>query len=195
MKQHRIIAITVSVTLLYAGVSLGAPSKGATERPKHQITLQIPEPAPALPTAAEPIIVPSTSTPTSPTATAAGEAIDWQVLAGGGGDAAGGVYAVSGTLGQAIVGDVGTSPYQVSQGYWQSFSCCTGTTGNVNMTGIVDLSDLSLLVLYLIQIPPPTLPCPDAANVNTVGIIDLSDLSLLVLRLIEIPPPPLPNCP
>ena len=29
------------------------------------------------------------------------------------------------------------------------FSCCTGTTGNVNGTGIVDLADLSALVSYL----------------------------------------------
>ena len=60
--------------------------------------------------------------------------------------------------------------------------CCTGTTGNVNMTGIVDLSDLSSLVSYLTGGGYP-LPCPNEANVNAVGIVDLSDLSSLVSYL------------
>lgn len=58
-------------------------------------------------------------------------------------------------------------------------SCCTGTTGNVNMIGIVDLSDLSALVSYLTG-GGYTLPCEPEANVNAVGIVDLSDLSALV---------------
>ena len=58
-------------------------------------------------------------------------------------------------------------------------SCCSGTTGNVNMTGIVDLSDLSSLVSYLTG-GGYVLPCQPEANVNAVGIVDLSDLSALV---------------
>jgi uncharacterized protein (TIGR02145 family) len=60
--------------------------------------------------------------------------------------------------------------------------CCVGTTGNVNMEGIVDLSDLTALVSYLTGFGY-VLPCPAAANVNGVGIIDLSDLSALVSYL------------
>ena len=61
-------------------------------------------------------------------------------------------------------------------------SCCTGSTGNVNASGIVDLSDLSALVSYLTgggYVPP----CMDEANVNNSGIVDLSDLSALVSYL------------
>ena len=58
-------------------------------------------------------------------------------------------------------------------------SCCQGVTGNVNMTGIVDLSDLSALVSYLTG-GGYVLPCPASANVNNAGIVDLSDLSALV---------------
>jgi len=61
-------------------------------------------------------------------------------------------------------------------------TCCIGTTGNVNEAGIVDLSDLSMLVSYLIG-GISSLPCMDEANVNGVGIVDLSDLSLLVSYL------------
>lgn len=60
--------------------------------------------------------------------------------------------------------------------------CCTGATGNVNLAGIVDLSDLSALVSYLTG-GGYVLPCPDEANVNTAGIVDLSDLSALVSYL------------
>jgi len=61
-------------------------------------------------------------------------------------------------------------------------SCCQGKTGNVNMTGIVDLSDLSALVSYLTG-GGYVLPCQPAANVNAAGIVDLSDLSALVSYL------------
>ena len=78
-------------------------------------------------------------------------------------------------------------------------SCCVGTTGNVNMSGIVDLGDLALLVAFLTNTPAtkPTLPCQDEANVNGTGIVDLGDLSLLVAYLTNTPTtkPTLPNCP
>ncbi len=61
-------------------------------------------------------------------------------------------------------------------------SCCVGTTGNVNMTGIVDLADLSSLVAYLTG-QGYVLPCVDEANINKVGIVDLADLSSLVSYL------------
>jgi len=61
-------------------------------------------------------------------------------------------------------------------------SCCTGTRGNVNMAGIVDLADLSALVSYLTG-GGFVLPCVDEANVNGVGIVDLADLSALVSYL------------
>lgn len=57
--------------------------------------------------------------------------------------------------------------------------CCVGTHGNINVQGIVDLSDLSALINYLTG-GGYVLPCTDAANINGVGIIDLSDLSALI---------------
>ncbi|PWB76423.1 hypothetical protein C3F09_00190 [candidate division GN15 bacterium] len=60
--------------------------------------------------------------------------------------------------------------------------CCTGTTGDVNGAGIVDLSDLSALVAYLTG-GGYVLPCEEEANINAAGIVDLSDLSSLVSYL------------
>lgn len=60
--------------------------------------------------------------------------------------------------------------------------CCSGARGNVDLSGIVDLTDLSMLVAYLTG-AGAYLPCPDEANVNGLGIVDISDLSLLTAYL------------
>ncbi|MFZ1683319.1 MAG: M64 family metallopeptidase [Candidatus Zixiibacteriota bacterium] len=57
--------------------------------------------------------------------------------------------------------------------------CCIGTRGNVDGSGIVDLSDLSVLVIYLTG-GGYTLPCVNEANLDGAGTVDLSDLSALV---------------
>lgn len=72
--------------------------------------------------------------------------------------------------------------------------CCVGTTGNVNVVGSIDLSDLSLLIAYLTTTPRPVLPCPDEANINALGSIDLTDLSLLISYLVS-GSGTFPNCP
>lgn len=78
-------------------------------------------------------------------------------------------------------------------------SCCIGTTGNVNksVSETPDLSDLSLLISYLISTPKPSLPCIPEANINAsiATTPDLSDLSLLISYLTVTPKPTLPNCP
>lgn len=60
--------------------------------------------------------------------------------------------------------------------------CCVGSSGDVNMAGIVDLADLSALVSFLTG-GGYTLPCQGEANVNALGIVDLADLSALVAYL------------
>jgi hypothetical protein len=71
-------------------------------------------------------------------------------------------------------------------------SCCLGTTGNVNksVSESPDLSDLSLLVAYLVNDPRPSLPCLAEANIDGTGGIDLTDLSRLIAGLTIFPNPP-----
>lgn len=71
--------------------------------------------------------------------------------------------------------------------------CCVGTRGNVSQTGMIDLTDLAMLIGYL-TIPNITLPCPEAANVSGTGTIDLTDLAMLIGYL-TIPNITLPPCP
>ncbi len=96
------------------------------------------------------------------------------------------------------------APLFWAEGQTQSSSCspavcCIGTTGNVNkgVSETPDLSDLSLLIAYLIQSPRPQLPCLAEANINVSVALnpDLSDLSLLIAYLTTLPRPTLPNCP
>lgn len=96
----------------------------------------------------------------------------------------------------------GTSPDINANGIpdgCEEIVCCEGTTGNVNMTGIIDGGDLALLVAYLANVPAekPVLSCLDEANINAVGIVDGGDLALLVAYLTNMPgeKPPLPSCP
>lgn len=72
-------------------------------------------------------------------------------------------------------------------------SRCCNKPGDVNNSGIVDLSDLSMLTAYLTTTPKPTLPCPSESNVDGSGTIDLTDLSALTAFLINGTPPPV--CP
>lgn len=74
--------------------------------------------------------------------------------------------------------------------------CCIGTRGNVNASVMEtpDLSDLALLIAYLVQNPRPTLPNFREADVTADCLIDLSDLSLLIAYLTQDPRPTLPNC-
>jgi len=76
----------------------------------------------------------------------------------------------------------GTSGFDAILTQINPVSCCVGTTGNVNMTGIVDLADLSALVSYLTG-GGYVLSCQPEANVNSAGIVDLADLSALVSYL------------
>lgn len=75
-------------------------------------------------------------------------------------------------------------------------SCCSGVTGNVDQSDGIDLSDLSLMISYMIAIPKPSLPCFSEADINISSNIDLSDLSILVAYMTT---PPgtvtLPACP
>ncbi len=129
----------------------------------------------------------------------AGEEVNWQFIGSGGTSGSSQNYRVSGSVGQAAAGLLPGTTYHVNQGYWQNFEsgagCCVGTTGNVNMAGIIDITDLSLLISYLTVNPAPVLPCPAEANVNGASIVDLTDLSLLISFLTITPAPVLPNCP
>lgn len=75
-------------------------------------------------------------------------------------------------------------------------TCCQGSVGNVDFddAGIVDISDLTLLIDHLFINFPPLL-CDDEANIDgdPEGTVDIADLTLLIDHLF-INFPPLSSC-
>ena len=75
--------------------------------------------------------------------------------------------------------------------------CCVGTRGNVNLSpdDLVDLSDLSRLINYLMPPEAPAdLGCPSEADLFEISraTVDLGDLIYLISFLTS--SFPLPNC-
>ncbi len=65
------------------------------------------------------------------------------------------------------------------QSYVLHVECCNGKRGNVELTGFIDLRDLSALVSFLTGggfVPA----CMESANVNGQGAVDIGDLSALI---------------
>lgn len=76
-------------------------------------------------------------------------------------------------------------------------TCCEGNIGNLDAKGGVDLSDLSIMIAYLVNGPSEvTIPCPEAAGLPPVHKPNLIDLSMLIAYLLGGPTQVnLPLCP
>ena len=57
-------------------------------------------------------------TPAAPDSPAAAFSIPWWKVANGGGTSQGGVYVLSGTLGQPDAGELSAGPYALTGGFW-----------------------------------------------------------------------------
>ncbi|PWB68094.1 hypothetical protein C3F09_12310 [candidate division GN15 bacterium] len=103
----------------------------------------------------------------------------WSVVGDGGNSGKSATYSLSWTTGQIATGKGSAGSLELNRGFWQNFntSCCIGRRGNINLAGIVDVSDLCALVSFLTT--GSSLTCYEAANVSGTGIVDLADLSAL----------------
>jgi hypothetical protein len=72
-------------------------------------------------------------------------------------------------------------------------STTTSKPGDVNSSGVVDLSDLSMLIAYM-TIQHFSIPNINGADVNSSCNIDLSDLSFMISYLVLGAPLPQPGC-
>ncbi len=129
----------------------------------------------------------------------AGEQIDWQVISGGGTAGASLNYAMLATTGQTAAGPGSSAGYFLNSGYWQVFemgggTCCLQpTVGDVDQSGGVDITDVSVLIdnQFLTLTP---LVCEVEGDVDNSSVVDITDLSILIdnqfLTLT-----PLPSCP
>lgn len=152
------LIVWLSALSLWSGASADPPSVSATETKRAPSTFQV----------------------------------DWLVTSDQGAAASSPTFRLTSTSGQSIVGNRSEGLcFMASTGFWQNFSgyCCRNRRGNVNddMLDRVDLSDLSLLIYYLVNPRCYThLYCLEEADILPSGIppggnpIDLSDLSYLI---------------
>ncbi len=135
------------------------------------------------------------------------ESIPWQVISSGGKKGNDGVLHLSGTIGQTAVGVRVLDSNELWHGYWQVFevdgdACCMPpTVGDVDQSGTVDITDISILIdnQFLTLTP---LICEEEGNINYPGsgyettdmVVDITDLSILIdnqfLTLTPLPPCP-----
>ena len=111
--------------------------------------------------------------------------IDWQVLSSGGGSGSSTNYGLLSVVGQTAAGEGSSTNFIVVHGFVQNFGssgCCTGSTGNVDGDGGVDIADLTFLIDHLF-INFPDLLCDDEGNVDNDGGVDIADLTFLIDHL------------
>lgn len=121
---------------------------------------------------------------TAASAAASGNLELWYTFGDGGGTGSSAQYALSYTTGQGTVGKGESGALALERGFWQPFStsCCQGVRGNLSLSGIVDITDLCILVSYLIG-GTTVLACYEEGNITASGIVDLADLSAFVSYL------------
>jgi hypothetical protein len=138
----------------------------------------------------------------TPAKRAAAYEINWQVISSGATNGTSTSYRFQGTLGQPVIGEGSSESFRLSHGFWQEFgppTCCVGIRGDVDMSGTINVADVTYLSAYLKQKPPgsPAPPCFEEGDVNGSGTINVADVTYLSAYLKQKPPgsPPPPACP
>lgn len=140
----------------------------------------------------------------SPSDSRAGEQINWQVLATGGGMSTMGSMMLSSTIGQTVAGRSTMGSLTLNSGFQQNFAtggsgtcCIPPMRGDINYDGaeLLDISDLLYLIDFMFTGGPAAV-CHEEADVNGDGaeLLDISDLIYLVDYMFRSGPEP-PACP
>ena len=102
-----------------------------------------------------------------------GYAIDWHTIDGGGGTSTGGVYTLSGTIGQPDASGPATgADHTLTGGFWASPAappCLADLDGN----GLLDLADINTFVSGFLANDP-------IADLDGNGLFDLTDINTFV---------------
>ena len=198
MKTMTVKALIALVLCLALSVAVFAAKRDKDERPatkaavtQKQTTSSKTTPTTITPTETNTPAVQPTSPTTEPvTATPrAGEEINWQVIASGGGTSTLGSMILASTVGQTVAGQSTMGDMVLNSGFQQNFetgseTCCIPPIrGDVNYDGAetVDISDLLYLIDFMFQSGPAPV-CFEEADIDASGIepLDISDLVLLI---------------
>jgi hypothetical protein len=99
--------------------------------------------------------------------------IRWSTIDGGGGTSTGGIYSVSGTIGQADAGTLSGGVFEVRGGYWTGFSGGQPSCpADFNDDGFVDFFDY---VDYVTCFEDSVCPPGKSADFNADQFVDFFD--------------------
>ena len=193
MRPKIIIVMFLASALLFVNAEIGsAAKKTPVEAAKPQTAVAKPA-QPQTPVTQPETISPSptpssapvdppifeTPGPTNITASPqAGEQINWQVLASGGGTQTVGDLVLGSTIGQTAAGPSSAGSYLLQSGFWQNFGggfLC----GDLDQSGDVNISDVVYLVAYIFSGGPAPDPLA-AAEVNCDGSINIADAVYII---------------
>jgi hypothetical protein len=108
--------------------------------------------------------------------------------AGGTTTSTGGVYALSGTIGQPTTTLSSAGSFTLQAGFWRS----EGLRGDANASGTIDVADVFALINHLFA--GSAIPDACLANANGDGVLDVADVFFLVNYLFAGGPAPPPGC-
>ncbi len=199
--QNRPVALTVLILLFSAVIVFGA--KNNTQQPK-EASSSVSQPIPATDQTVQqqentspkagafPITGQSSQPNSGPKSPRAGEQINWQVVAAGGGTQTMGQYVLGSTIGQTAVGTSTMGSYNLQSGFWQNFGW-NYLCGDADGTGDIDIADAVYLVCYIFL--DCAEPSPMAAgDADCDGGITIADVVYLINYIFNDGLAPCANC-
>ena len=206
MKTMTVKALMALVLCLALSVAVFAAKRDKDERPAAKATVTQKQTTASKTTPTEtntPTVQPTSPTTEPATATPrAGEEINWQVIASGGGTSTLGSMILASTVGQTVAGQSTIGDLTLNSGFQQNFEegggcCIPPIRGDVNYDGaeLIDISDLRYLIDFMFQSGPAPV-CYEEADINGDGaeLLDISDLVYLIDYMFRDGPEP-PACP
>ncbi|MFQ5607908.1 MAG: hypothetical protein ACE5GA_08160 [Candidatus Zixiibacteriota bacterium] len=126
--------------------------------------------------------------------TVTGETISWEVFGGGGGFGTSTNFGLSGTIGEAAVGDGFSTNFGVLGGFEQDFGASTGAccalAGNANGDDKVNIADVSFVIAWLFAAGPSPVCCAEG-NANGDDKLNIADVSYVISWLFAAGPDPM----
>jgi hypothetical protein len=205
MRSKLILVIVLAAALLLVSTDVGSAAKKVpikAEKAQTTVTKPVQQQAPAAqPKAVDEsesstVLVPFGSEAVEPTninaSPKAGEEINWQVLASGGGTQTLGTLVLGSTIGQTAAGSSSVGTYTLQSGFWQNFGggyLC----GDADGSGGIDIADVVYLVAYIFSSGPAPNPLA-SGDADCDGVITVADAVYLVAYIFSGGPAPCAAC-
>lgn len=127
----------------------------------------------------------------SATASAAGEEINWSVMAGGGNSGSSASYQLTSVIGQTAVGVGSSTNFGLSHGFLQNFGptgCCI-VAGDADGGGSINIGDVTYTIAYIFS-GGPAASCCEEGDADGGGSINIGDVTYTIAYIFSGGPAP-----